>query len=131
LQDGLLEGRCWRFGDNINTDLMFPTASFRATPEERLKLVFSANRPGWSELVQPGDIIIAGSNFGTGSGRPAATVLGYLKIAAVIASSVNGLFMRNAINAGLPAIDCEIPEESAPEGSHVKPTLQKQGYVAT
>ncbi len=58
-------GRTWVFGDNINTDLMYPNTSFRATEEERRKLVFSANRPGWSTVVRQGDILVGGLNFGT------------------------------------------------------------------
>jgi 3-isopropylmalate/(R)-2-methylmalate dehydratase small subunit len=111
-------GRCWRFGDNINTDLMWPSAAFRATPEERLKLVFSAIRPGWSDAVRDGDVLIAGTNFGTGSGRPAASLLRELGIAAVVAPSINGLFMRNAINTGLATIECAVPDDVA-EGDTV------------
>jgi 3-isopropylmalate/(R)-2-methylmalate dehydratase small subunit len=93
-------GRIWKFGNDINTDLIHPMG-----PEEgRLQRCFSANRPGWSSEVQKGDIIVAGSNFGTGSSRPAAQVLTRLGVAAVVAESVNGLFMRNAINFGLPIL---------------------------
>lgn len=101
-----VEGRVWVFGDNINTDLMWPNTAFRATDEERRQLVFSANRPGWVDEVRPGDIIVGGANFGTGSSRPAARLLHDLGIAALVAESINGLFFRNAINYGLPAMEC-------------------------
>ena len=95
-------GRIWKFGDDINTDLIAPLGA--VTDEDRRKRCFSANRPGWSSEVQPGDIIIGGKNFGTGSSRPAAQVLTKLGVAGVVAESVNGLFMRNAINFGLPIL---------------------------
>lgn len=100
------EGRTWVFGDNINTDLMYPNTSFRATEEERRKLVFSANRPGWSSEVRDGDILVGGSNFGTGSGRPGAKYIKELGVAALIAESINGLFLRNCVNYALPAMEC-------------------------
>jgi 3-isopropylmalate/(R)-2-methylmalate dehydratase small subunit len=94
-------GRIWKFGDNINTDLIAPSGSGR-TPQERMRKCFSANRPGWSSDVQKGDIIVGGLNFGTGSSRPAAQVFTMLGVAAIMAETVNGLFMRNSINFGLP-----------------------------
>ena len=68
-------GRVWKFGDEINTDLIFPHSAFRASPDEQCRLCMSDNRPGWSDQVRPGDILIAGKNFGTGSSRPGAAVL--------------------------------------------------------
>ena len=59
-------GRIWMFGDEINTDLIFPHSAFRASPEEQCRLCMSDNRPGWSSQVKKGDIVIAGKNFGSG-----------------------------------------------------------------
>ena len=101
-----LKGRVWVFGDEINTDLIFPHSAFRVSPEEQVKLVFSDNRPGWSSLVKPGDILIAGKNFGTGSSRPGAVLLRRLGLACMVADSINGLFYRNAISYGFPALQC-------------------------
>ena len=64
----------------------------------------SDNRPGWSLQVKEGDIIIAGKNFGTGSSRPGAAVLKRLGLAGMAAESFNGLFYRNCISYGFPAI---------------------------
>lgn len=100
------EGRTWVFGDNINTDLMYPNTSFRATEEERRRLVFSANRPGWSAGVRAGDILVGGINFGTGSGRPGAKYMKELGVVALLAESINGLFLRNCVNYALPAMEC-------------------------
>jgi 3-isopropylmalate/(R)-2-methylmalate dehydratase small subunit len=101
-----VRGRTWVFGDNINTDLMYPNTAFKASPEERRRLVFSANRPGWSEAVAEGDVIVGGSNFGTGSGRPASQFLRELGVAAIVAESMNGLFLRNSVNYALPVMEC-------------------------
>ena len=97
-------GRIWMFGDEINTDLIFPHSAFRASPEEQCRLCMSDNRPGWSSQVKKGDIVIAGKNFGTGSSRPGAVVLKRLGLAGVAAESFNGLFYRNCISYGFPAI---------------------------
>jgi len=90
--------RVWKFGDNINTDLILPNVAFYLTPQEQLKYIFRANRPGWVDLVQPGDILIGGRNFGMGSSRPAARNLKNLGLACLVAEGVNGLFYRNCVN---------------------------------
>jgi 3-isopropylmalate/(R)-2-methylmalate dehydratase small subunit len=99
----VLRGRIWKFGDDINTDLIQPSLP-GATPRDRAAACFSANRPGWSGQVQRGDMLVAGRNFGTGSSRPAAGNLLTLGVACVIAESINGLFARNSINLGLPVL---------------------------
>ncbi len=83
-----------------------PNAAYEYPPNEQPKFVFSANRPGWSSEVRKGDVIIGGSNFGTGSSRPAAKQLLGLGIAVLVAESINGLFLRNCVNFGLPAFSC-------------------------
>ncbi|MCL2085121.1 MAG: 3-isopropylmalate dehydratase, partial [Oscillospiraceae bacterium] len=93
-----IKGRVWIFGDEINTDLISPNTAFRLTPEEQVKLVFSSNRPGWAELVTPGDILIAGKNFGTGSSRPGAVQLRRLGLGGMAAESCNDLFFRNSVS---------------------------------
>jgi 3-isopropylmalate/(R)-2-methylmalate dehydratase small subunit len=99
-------GRVWKFGDDINTDLMLPGPLLTASEEEQRRAVFSANRPGWVDEVRPGDIIIGGRNFGTGSSRPAARSLRNLGLGALIAESINGLFFRNAVSFGFLALEC-------------------------
>jgi 3-isopropylmalate/(R)-2-methylmalate dehydratase small subunit len=110
------KGRVWKFGDNINTDMMMPNTA-RTLPElDQKKYVFESIRPGWSALVEPGDIIVGGKNFGTGSSRPAAKLLRQLGIVAVIAESVNGLFLRNCVNYGVVPLSCEGVEAAFDEG---------------
>ncbi len=99
-------GRVWKFGDLINTDLIMPSKAFRMPKAEQHTLCFEAVRPGWARQVQPGDIIVAGENFGMGSSRPIGDVMRACGIVAVIAESINGLAMRTCVNSSLPAINC-------------------------
>jgi len=101
------KARVWKFGDNINTDLILPNVAFYLTPQEQLKYVFRANRPGWVDLVQPGDVLIGGRNFGMGSSRPAARNLKNLGLACLVAEGINGLFYRNCVNFAFPATECK------------------------
>lgn len=109
-------GRVWKFGDNINTDLMVPGFALRMSATDQLKHLFSANRPGWIDEVREGDIIVGGINFGTGSSRPGARSLYRAGIRALLAESINGLFLRNAVNFGLPAMPCPGIYETFEEG---------------
>ena len=102
----MIAGRVWKFGDDINTDLMLPGSVMRKSPEEQARAVFAANRPGWVDLVGPGDAIVAGRNFGMGSNRPAARSLRNLGIGFLLAESINGLFFRNSVNFGFLALEC-------------------------
>ena len=100
------KGKVWKFGDDINTDLVIPGFAVMWTLEEQLPHTFSANRPGWVDEVQKGDVLLAGRNFGVGSARPIGDVLRELGISGVVADSFNGLGLRNCVNAGLPSLPC-------------------------
>lgn len=102
----MISGRVWKFGDNINTDLILPGHVMFLPDEERQKHLFQANRPDWIRQVRAGDIIIAGRSFGMGSSRPAALALRNVGVACVIAESLGRLFFRNAVNFGLLALEC-------------------------
>lgn len=108
--------RVWRFGPDINTDLILPGRLQLASPEEQARYVFEANRPGWVDEVSAGDIIIAAENFGMGSSRPAARSLKNLGIGCLVAETINGLFFRNCINWGFPALECPGVFEAFAEG---------------
>ena len=110
------QARVWKFGDNINTDLILPVTGFYLTPQEQARLVFKANRPGWVDEVQPGDILVGGRNFGMGSSRPAARSLKNLGLACLVAPSINGLFFRNCVNFAFPAVECPGVDEAFEEG---------------
>lgn len=109
-------GKVWLFGPDINTDLILPGHVHWASPAEQARCVFEANRPGWVDEVSPGDIIVAGANFGMGSSRPAARSLKNLGLACLLAETINGLFFRNSINWGFPALECPGVSEAFAEG---------------
>jgi 3-isopropylmalate/(R)-2-methylmalate dehydratase small subunit len=115
-----LRGRVWKFGDHVNTDLIMPIRAISLPRRERPRWAFSAERPGWSSEVRPGDLLVAGENFGTGSSRPAAEVLKDLGIACVLAESINGLFFRNCVNYALPALEVRGIAAGVSEGEEVE-----------
>ena len=92
------------FGDDLNTDAMYPAFAMKMDPPEAARHIFYEIRPGWTDEVSPGDIVLAGKNFGLGSSRPVASLVTELGVAGLIAEEFNSLFFRNAVNAGLPAI---------------------------
>jgi 3-isopropylmalate/(R)-2-methylmalate dehydratase small subunit len=121
----MIAGKVWKFDDNINTDLMLPGPLLLMPEEEQKKAVFSANRPGWVDEVQPGDIIVGGLNYGMGSSRPAARSLRNCGVAALVADSINGLFFRNAVNFGLLALECPGVHAAFEEGQTLEISLEE------
>ena len=102
-----LTGRVWRFGDDVNTDVIAPGIYMKSPLEELAVHCLETIDASFAASVQADDIIVAGRNFGMGSSREqAAQVLKHLGVAAVIATSFGGIFYRNAFNWGLPAIVC-------------------------
>jgi 3-isopropylmalate/(R)-2-methylmalate dehydratase small subunit len=102
----MISGRVWKFGDDINTDLILPGPYLRESIEEQARHVFEANRPGWIQGVQDSDVLVAGTNFGMGSARPAARSLRNLKLGFLVAEQINSLFLRQCVNFGFIALDC-------------------------
>ena len=103
----LIKGKVYKFGDNINTDVIYPGKylSITADREEMAKHCFEAVHPEFLQNAKSGDIIVGGTNFGCGSSREqAATCLKYFGIRAVVAETIARIFYRNAINLGLPVI---------------------------
>lgn len=109
-------GRVWKFGHDINTDLIMPSYARTASLEEQVRAVFAANRPGWVDQVSRGDFLIAGRNFGLGSSRPGARSLRNLGIGCLLAETINGLFFRNCVNFGLLALECPGVSDAFEEG---------------
>ncbi len=97
-------GRLWVFGDSLDTDAMYPGFAIKMDSPEAAKHVFYQVRPGWTDDVSAGDIVVAGKNFGIGSSRPVSALFIELGVAGLVAEEFNSLFFRNAINAGLPAM---------------------------
>ena len=104
------KGKAWIFGDNISTDLIAPGRLFhlRSNLPELAKHVLEDADPNFALQVNPGDFVVAGSNFGLGSSREhAPTIINLAGVSAVLAKSFARIFYRNAINVGLPVIQCD------------------------
>ena len=102
-----IAGRVWKYGDNINTDVIFPGKyTYTVTePSQMAGIAMEDLDPEFAGKVQSGDVVVGGVNFGCGSSREqAAFCLKYAGVGAVIARSFARLYYRNCINAGLPAI---------------------------
>lgn len=108
--------KVWKFGDNINTDLMLPGPFLTRSPEDQATAVFINNRPEFLRELQPGDAIIGGFNYGMGSSRPAARSLRNCGVGFLLAETINGLFFRNSVNFGFLALECRGVSKAFDEG---------------
>jgi 3-isopropylmalate/(R)-2-methylmalate dehydratase small subunit len=105
---GMIKGRAFVYGANIDTDQIYPGGYLDLTdPELVARHAMERVDPDFVKEVKPGDMIVAGANFGCGSSREhAAVTLKACGIAAVLAESFARIFYRNAINLGLPLLVC-------------------------
>jgi 3-isopropylmalate/(R)-2-methylmalate dehydratase small subunit len=105
---GMIKGRVFVYGDNIDTDQIYPGGYLDLTdPELVAQHAMERVDPDFVKEVKPGDMIVAGANFGCGSSREhAAVTLKASGIAAVLAESFARIFYRNAINLALPLLVC-------------------------
>ena len=102
-----IKGRVWKYGDDINTDVIFPGKyTYTITdPNEMAQHALEDLDPNFAKEVQKGDIIVGGKNFGCGSSREqAATCIKMAGVSAVVAKSFSRLYFRNCINNGIPVI---------------------------
>ncbi|MDN5347589.1 MAG: 3-isopropylmalate/(R)-2-methylmalate dehydratase small subunit [Clostridia bacterium] len=109
----LIRGRAHRFGDDIDTDAIIPARYLNTSdPAELARHCMEDADPQFTSKIHPGDIIVAGKNFGCGSSREHAPIaIKAAGLSAVIAHSFARIFYRNAINIGLPIL--ESPEAAA------------------
>lgn len=105
----ILTGRTWLFGNNVDTDQIIPARYLNTVdPAELAGHAMEDADPGFASKVQPGDMIVAGKNFGCGSSREHAPVcLKAAGVSLIIAGSFARIFYRNAINIGLPILECK------------------------
>ncbi len=117
-----LEGRAWVFGDNIDTDLIVPSKYLtERDPAVMARGTFENTRPEFAKQVKPGDIIIAGNNFGCGSSREEAPfVLQTLGICFIAAKSFARIFFRNGINLGIPLVELQVPKGAIKDGDRIE-----------
>jgi len=121
-----MRGKCWKYGPDINTDLIIPARYLNTTdPQELAKHCMEDVDPAFVEKVGTGDIIVADKNFGCGSSREHAPLaIKASGVACVIAKSFARIFYRNAFNVGLPVIVCPEAFEDIAEGDVVEVTTE-------
>ena len=126
------EGRCWKFGDDIDTDIIIPTQHLNYETMDEIKThAFEPLRPDLSAKLREGDLIVAGSNFGCGSSREqAAEVLVANGVHCVIAKSFARIFFRNAINNGILLLECQDLADHVKEGDIIQVDLDNQKITA-
>ena len=119
------QGRVWKFGDNVDTDVIIPARFLNVSDQEELaKNCFVDLRPDFTKAVGPEDIIVAGSNFGCGSSREHAPLaIKAAGISVVVAKSFARIFYRNAFNIGLPILESEEAAETFSEGETISVDL--------
>lgn len=111
-----MSGRAFVFGDDIDTDVLAPGRYMKSPIEELAQHCLEDVAPDFAKQVRPGDVVVAGRNFGMGSSREqAAQALKVLGVAAVVAKSFGGIFYRNALNLGLPVVVCAETDKIRPD----------------
>jgi len=118
----LIKGKVWRFGDNVDTDVIIPARYLSTSdPEELAMHVMEDIDRDFPHKVKAGDIIVAGRNFGCGSSREHAPIaIKAAGIQAVIAKSFARIFYRNAFNIGLPIFESPEASEKIDEGDEIE-----------
>jgi 3-isopropylmalate/(R)-2-methylmalate dehydratase small subunit len=112
-----LTGRVWKYGDDVNTDVIFP-GKYTYSISDRKEMAQHALEdldPDFVKQVRPGDIIVAGKNWGCGSSREQAVIcLKEIGIGAIVARSFARIYFRNCINEGLPIVTCDAVDSVQP-----------------
>lgn len=120
----MIRGKVWKFGDNVNTDVMAPGFALNA-PWEELKRVILHIHPKFTQEAKPGDVIVAGKNWGCGSSREQAPAnLKKLGLGCVVAESFGRIYFRNSIAVAFPSIGCPNVSEAFDEGDELELELE-------
>jgi len=117
-----MKGRCWKFGDHVDTDQIIPARYLNTSDPKELAThcMEDADPEFFSKKLKPGDIIVAGENFGCGSSREHAPLcIKAAHVSCVIAKSFARIFFRNAINIGLPILECPEAVDAINEGDAI------------
>ncbi len=122
----LIRGRAHKYGDHVDTDVIIPARYLASSdPDELAGHCLEDLDPGFVERVQPGDVIVAGRNFGCGSSREHAPIaLKAAGVGAVIAASFARIFYRNALNIGLPIVESAEAAQGIENGDEIEVDLQ-------
>ncbi len=118
----MVKGKVYVFGNNVDTDQIYPGKYVEYTEMEDIRrfAMSGSEKPDLAQKFQPGEIIIGGTNFGCGSSREhAAMTLKGIGVGAIIAESFARIFFRNAINLGIPAITCPGISQFVQDGEEV------------
>ncbi len=115
-------GKAFTFGDDVNTDVILPGKYLNVTdPQELASHCMESADPQFAREARPGDVLVARRNFGCGSSREHAPLsIKHLGISCVIASTFARIFYRNALNIGLPILECEEAAKAIRPGDTVR-----------
>ncbi len=121
-----ITGRVWKYGDHVDTDVIIPARYLNTSVMEELaRHCLEDLDPKFATLVQPGDVIVAGENFGCGSSREHAPLaIKGAGVSCVIARSFARIFYRNAINIGLPILECPAAVQDVEDGHQIEVDLE-------
>ena len=127
----IMKGKVWKFGDDVDTDLIIPARYLNTTDVRELaKHCLEPVNPEWAGQVAAGDVIVAGKNFGCGSSREHAPLaIKGCGVSAVVAASFARIFYRNAFNIGLPVIEAPEAAAAIAEGDQVEIALEEGRIV--
>jgi 3-isopropylmalate/(R)-2-methylmalate dehydratase small subunit len=122
-----IQGRVWKYGDNVDTDAIIPARYLNvSTAEELAAHCMEDIDAGFAEAVQPGDVIVAGENFGCGSSREHAPLaIKGAGVGAVVARSFARIFFRNAVGVGLPILESPGAVADAKAGHRLEVDLER------
>ncbi len=126
----MLRGNAWKFGDNVDTDQVIPAKYAIYSLDEKVlgehAMEGVPDNEGWAKKVSPGDVLVAGSNFGCGSSREIAPVaIRAAGISAVVADSFARIFFRNSINIGFPILQAPQAAEAVEAGDQLEIDLEE------
>jgi len=126
-----IRGKIWKFGNDVDTDVIIPARYLNTSdPDELARHCMEDADPEFIRKIRPGDIILAGKNFGCGSSREHAPIaIKGARIGLVIAESFARIFYRNAFNIGLPILESAPAAAEIQEGHEVEVDIETGGIV--